>query len=666
MTVNSIPTSFLRWLDNRWRWVLLGGWLALVAAVLSAGGVAASSPGFSEGAGGVLGSGRPAQAFTGREFIRNGAFDAGIPSLETSADDWGGGGSTGYFTVRSGGPTGNYLDIYAFGGGNPNYAAFQQIFLPTRTTGATLAFDYRLTTVNPSTVGAFVAQLVKIGASVDVLAEWVVANNVVGDTGWQSFQQALTSEQINALQTARDNGEGVFLILKVLATLEYNAYVDNVSFKLDGEWSLPQLDGRLAFSTVNQGRAAIAVADPTGANISTAWTSPNATGAFFGLDWKPNASEIAFASTHEFGFSPYGADIFALNTADGSVRRLTNPPGHSEIQSGSYGKGTVTGQVRNDSQGSSITQMWVYVQGAENFVSVSPPSYGNTVSFTASNVADLGSTGQYMVLIWSGQIDTNQDGIADKDCAGGIINTFAPVDVQAGQTVNAGTLSFNPATCSKYQAAYPDWRPDGSQVGFMLDAVPSRVDMSGNRTDPFAASGVLVYQFAWDPADATKLAYAVSAGTGQGLYQVTEGGSTGTLLTNAVSPWELAWLPDGSGIVFTDGSDLYRYAFSDGQTVQLTALNLRDSKIQGVVGNAIRDLAVSPDGKYVVFSRRGPGSLTAFSLWMLNLQNVNEMWQVVPASYNAKYVDWGNPPANGGGGGGGGGNHRIYLPFVRR
>ncbi len=654
MTVHSIPTSFLRWLYDHWRWVLLGGWLALVAAFLSAGG-AAGSTGFGESGGGHPGGARTAQAFTGREFVRNGTFDAAIPSLNTSADDWGGGGSAGYLTVRSGGPDGNYLDIYALGGGNPYYSAFQQIFLPTRVTGATLAFDYRLTTVNPSTVGAFVAQLVKVvGTTVEVLAQWVVANNVVGDTGWRSFQQSLTSEQINALQAARDNGEGVFLILQVSATLEYNAYVDNVSFKLDGEWTFPQLDGRLAFSTVNQNRAAIAVADPTGANISTVWTSPNTTGALFGLDWKPNASEIAFASTHEFGFSPYGADIFSLNTATGTVRRLTNPPGHSEIQAGGYGKGTVTGQVRNDSPGSSITQMWVYVQGAENFVNVSPPSYGNTVSFTASNVADLGSAGQYIALIWSGQFDSNNDGVADKQCAGGIINTFAPVDVQAGQTVNAGTLSFNPATCSTYQAAYPDWRPDGSQVGFMLDGVPSRVDMSGNRTDPFSASGVIVYQFAWNPADATKLAYTVPAGAGQGLYQVTEGGSTGTRLTDKTS-WELAWLPDGSGIVFTDGSDLW-YTHANGQTVQLTALNLRDSKIQGAVGNAIRDLAVSPDGKYVVFSRRGPGSLTTYSLWMLNLQNINEMWEVVPASYNAKYVDWGNPPEV----------FRVYLPFVKR
>ncbi len=605
-----------------------------------------------------------AQAFTGQEFVRNGTLDGG-------SDDWGQTTvqGSGWIEVQSGGPTGNYLRLYAFGGASI-IQAYQQIFLPTRTDAVKLTFDYRVTTPNTTSPAAnFFVGII----SNQAIGTWVVESNVVGDTGWRSFQYTLNASELAALQNARDNNQAVFLVFELATNLEYEAYIDNISLSLDGSWTFPSFQGMLAFSSVANNRPAIEIARPDGTNRRTVWrvpdTAPNASAAaLYGLQWKPGSNELAFASTHEFGTSNFKADIYLLNTWSGSVRRLTNGPGLEEVQAGGYARGSVTGQVRhNFPELTSLSTFMVYVQGAEAPVNVPLGTYGNTASFTISNVADLGSSAQYIAFIWSGRLDTNGDGIGDKDC---ISITRAPVgvDVQANQTTNAGTLDFNDSTaCLSYEANAPTWRPDGSKVGFLLDGVPAAVDTNGNfdAQGPFRVSGVVgVGDLAWNPKDTTQLAYSVPAGSNVGLYRVNEGATNGTLLTNIIPPWELDWLPDGSAIIFTNGYDLFRYDFGSGQTTQLTNLNLnRDAKLVAIVGYPLRDLAVSPDGKYVIFSRRGPGDFLGgdtqvdYSLWILNLQNLTEMWQVIPKSNNAnRYVDWALVPTV----------HTTFLPIIIR
>ncbi len=607
---------------------------------------------------------RVSESFTGREFVRNGTLDGG-------RDDWGQlvVQGSGWVEVQSGGPTGNYLRLYALGGLS-TIQAYQQLFLPTQTNAATLSFDYRLTTPNTlNPVGALAVALV----SDTLIGSWVVESNVSGDTGWRSYQYTLTSSEIDALQAARDAKKPVYLVFELGTNLEYEAYLDNVSLALDGAWTYPSLQGQIAFSSVANGRPALRVANADGSGQRTVWqvpaTAPNASAAtFYGLQWKPNSTELVFASTHEYGTSNYKSDLYALNTSTGAVKRLTNGPGIAEIQSGGYGRGRVTGQVRHAFfELKNVTSFLVYVQGAEAPVSVPLGSYGQTASFTIDNAADLGG-GQYITFIWGGLLDTNGDGIGDKNCTS-ITRVGTTVDVQANQTVNVGTLDFTDSTaCLQYEASAPTWRPDGSKVGFLLDSTPVAVDPNGtlDSQGPFQVSGVAgIGEFAWNPQDATKLAYSVPAGTGAGLYRINEGGTSGTLLTNAIANiWDLDWLPDGSGIIFTDGYDLYLYNFSDGQSYQLTALNLnRDPQLVAVVGYPLRDLAVSPDGTFVVFSRRGPGDFLGgdagvdYSLWVLNLQNVTEMWQVVGKANNAnRYVDWAALPSM----------RYTFLPFIVR
>ena len=595
------------------------------------------------------------ETFVNREYIRNGGFDLKF-------DDWGMGGSTGWLEVQDvGAGTDPVLVIKQMGGRGTQYA-WQQIYLPTRVTGGSLSFDYRLNTVNPGSVGTFAAGIVTSdGQRTTVLMEWTLLSNVSGDTGWRAFQHILTDQEVAQLQAARDAGKPVYLILQVASNLEYDAYVDNVSLKLSGKWVYPDLPGTLAFGYVtDQRRISIVAMRPDGRDRRTVWTSPNNTGKLYGLAWKPDGTEIAFASTHEFTFSPFQADIYSVRVSDGQVRRLTNPPGHAEIQAGGYGRGTVTGRVYNNF--GPVTTFMIYVQGAtQPLTTVSPGSRGDTVSFTVSNVADLGpGVGQYIVFIWSGRIDTNGDGVPDKNCATGFSRASALVDVRAGRTVDAGTVQFNgDSACLQYEATSPAWRPDGQHVGFSIDGVPSMVDMNGSLDTPFTTDALSVLQLEWSPRNDGTILYTAY----QGLYRTVEGGGRGTLLVSGgnppyITPERFDWLPDGSGVVFTDGLNLYTYRFSDGQVIQLTQLNLYRHTELIPFGSPVRSVAVSPDGKYVLFERRGPGMLGR-TLWMLNLQDITEMWPVTTDG-QAQYMDWigGSSTSRG--------DRRIYVPYVVR
>ncbi len=80
----------------------------------------------------------------------------------------------------------------------------------------------------------------------------------------------------------------------------------------------------------------------------------------------------------------------------------------------------------------------------------------------------------------------------------------------------------------------------------------------------------------------------------------------------------LAWLPDGSGFLyskteqFNDIANLYEYSFVSGQSTRLTDFN------QGWT----RGMSISPDGGQIVFERQTSGAWTdadpSSDLWIMN------------------------------------------------
>lgn len=582
-----------------------------------------------------------AQAFTDREYIRNGSFS-------TRIDDWGYNEMSAVTNVGAGSDP--VLVIKTFLSRGPA-SVWQEIYLPTRTDAARLSFDYRMVPgVYASYGGQLLAGFLKYeGGQWVELISWPVTPVVTGDTGWQHFQRTLSSNEVTALQAARQAGQHVIFLLQLRQNEQdaFQAYVDNVSLKLDGEMVYPQLSGRIAFRGIDaQGRYTIVSADPLGRDRRLVWTSPEAGGKFLGLAWKPDGKEIAFASDHEFGYSPFHADIYRVSLS-GQMRRLTNPPGHNEMQSDGYGKGTVRGQVHNGST-RNLTGISVYVQGAMSPVALGPLAPGATVNFTLPNVADLGAgKGQYAILIWF-----------DANCARGLYPVPGTlIDVRAGATVNAGALTFVGNDCTQFEAAGPVWRPDGAVVGFTMGGAAQKVDMTGNLSAPFSTDALGLSSFTWSPRNDGAILYTANPG----VYQTREGGGRGTLLVDAgatgVSARQAAWLPDGSGFVFTDGMNLFLYRFAGGQLSQLTTLNLHRHTDQLALGiEPLGALAVSPDGKYVLFERSSPNVLNGRDLWMLNLDNPVEVWPVTNDGRSA-YPDWVA-------GAGGQPTRRVYLPTI--
>lgn len=349
---------------------------------------------------------------------------------------------------------------------------------------------------------------------------------------------------------------------------------------------------------------AIRLVAPDGSDDRLLWEHGQAdtegTYAVWSMSWRPDARELAFVSTHESFCSIYASDVFVV-AADGSHdRRVTQPPGCDELSE--YPQGTVNVPVRNT--GFASFDGFLYFQGAPSAQQVSLPA-GGTGTAVFENVADFGD----------GDAGIQAGAIVHGGSRAIVASTA--VDVIAGGSVTTGAVDVY-APAAGWEVRDPTWSRDGSRLGYVLnfaslwssDPFPSELAFGSAILASEPSMPNFAHHVAWGPTDATadQLLYAgTESFDSVAIYRVSESaadaGDEIVSFPSTESIEGLAWLPDGSGFVFsvTEGeyfgedrsSNLFVHDFASGATTRVTDF----------VGEFAGRVSVAPDGERFAFER---------------------------------------------------------------
>ncbi len=535
-------------------------------------------------------------SMTAVDLVRNGAFSQDKTAWATNA--------TGTHVGCDYGRDGPGLQIWPEFSDNYGYV-FQELYLPSRVTAATLSLNYRFLPGLGATLGVFRARLVTLHETVATLFELTADPG----EGWQDITVTLTSDQRAALDAARSAGERIHLILELHAQSLY-VNLDHVAFSVSGEREKPALEGSIAYVGLNADGQAQTVSrlEADGSQGRVLWTHPGrfpATNIIGDVAWKPDGLELAFTSNHESACSAFHSDAFGIRPDGSGLRRITNPPSRADLDTGGYQLGTVTGRVYNNY--GRVSTFRVYVEGALEAVPLDIGDYGDRTEFTVENVADLGLGLHYVVFHWS-----------TSDCASGREYAAAVVDVDPGETADAGVLIFN-GNCGEYLCQDLSWRRDGSQLGVHV-VTPKKFLAVGEAIGadlfdaPLTANG-----FAWSPVDGRILYRRQTFDPATaGIYLTTDGGDAGIrLVPDDGAVWVgLAWLPDGSGFVYTLDSRLF---YCDLSNTEITLL-------AEFYNEFVTNPSLSPDGNHIVFERQSTDIPPRHDLWIMNRRDPGEMW----------------------------------------
>ncbi|HEX6732156.1 MAG TPA: hypothetical protein VF074_19210 [Pyrinomonadaceae bacterium] len=366
----------------------------------------------------------------------------------------------------------------------------------------------------------------------------------------------------------------------------------------------------------------IRLIEPDGSNDRRLWTHADAT-KDLGIDslaWRPDSQELGFSSSHAAVASLYHADLYAIRRDGTGYRKLTNTPDRGEYAR--YPKGTVSVTVRNDqpfykqSQASSGV-FTVYVAGADLPQQITlPPGSSKTLLF--NDVADFGNHAQAIVAMW------------------GRFRWFTPgVDVRAGTTIKAPVFGISGDGIELLGAFRPVWRADGSQVSYrsgfcVLSKVPVNPTPGEHSYNPMFAGknplGTCVWDWGPTPSTSNQILYTENASGGSSVFRITEGGThRGEKLTTYSNVdyqllFDLRWLPDGSGFLFSnqtlmrDSANIFRYDFKSRKVTQITRL---ENEFTG-------SFSISPDGRAIVFERsKSLDDNRDIDLWFVNIDGSN-------------------------------------------
>jgi hypothetical protein len=407
----------------------------------------------------------------------------------------------------------------------------------------------------------------------------------------------------------------------LLALVEFSAYGNKPD-------TIAENNGTIAYI---RGGAEIHLIEPDGSNDRRIWTHPRpelaGTMGINGLAWRPDGKELAFTSGHEAQYSIYQSDIYVIQPDGSGLRKITNPPDHGEYAH--FPKGNVSVTVRNGAMGpfgAPSNFFIVYVAGAPEPQSVSlPPGSSRTLTF--QDVADFGNHPQPVVAMF------------------GKNRWFIPgVDVQAGQTVQAGTLNIMGNGLSEFGAFGVAWRNDGTELSYGLGNcaglfhVPANPTAGSHQDQPMLAgtNSTNVCTWDWGPTPSTVNKVLIGGGLlDANIYLATEGGETRGEKLIGGGPTDLMleaeWLPDGSGFLFSlstgSAANLYKYSFATKMATQITRFE----------NEFLRSFSISPDGQSVVFDRAKEFRDQRPDLWVMRIDG-KDMRLLVR---NASSPSWG-------------------------
>lgn len=352
------------------------------------------------------------------------------------------------------------------------------------------------------------------------------------------------------------------------------------------------------------GRDEIRLVAPDGSDDRLLWRSAGAQvptpSSVTSLAWRPDGRALAFTSDHERTCSWYHADVYTVRSDGAGLRRVTNAPDCAGLAD--LPLGSVTVGLQNHTFSSGLFQ--VYVQGALGMQQITLGA-GSSGTVTFPQVADLGAGVQPAAAILGGY-----------RWIGG-----AAADVQPGATVHAGTISITGEGVWRMGADGVTWRADGDRLAYLFGecaaafALPASPGLGvvGDELLGVAPGTVQPCRMAWGPTEATAhqvLYTTMGVFDDGGVWLTSEGGGAGSRVVELMGlgygefVHDVAWLPDGSGFVFTGflfpeddpfdydyAGNVYRYDLASGGL----------SRITSFATEFARGLAVAPDGVHVVF-----------------------------------------------------------------
>ena len=406
----------------------------------------------------------------------------------------------------------------------------------------------------------------------------------------------------------------------------------------------------IAFVKSSRDNQAIHMVNPDGSNDREIWRVPSPVLSANGVGyvaWNPDASEIAFDSGH-ITASLTIRDIYAVKPNGTGLRRITNAPHPSTFNS--FPKGKVAVSVYNVGASGKILQ--AYIEGAAAPIQWEAAG-GSRRDLLFEDVADYGDgVKQYVVF----KDETNR-------CSYDLV---ANADVKSGQTTRTvGDINvYDSSVPQCVQPYHPAWSADGTQLGYLVhkqgiaasfqnnfwlspavnvpptnkgqEVIPLPPSVSDERIINFFALGPTANranEILFDRQNLTNIVTGLPhilkapindpALAEEVILDLKEPCPYTQGVQTACRALGLAWLPDGSGFVFSliakdlissnkDVNYLYRYDFATQATTRIAAL-----------GNGlVTDVTISPDMQKVAYARALNGD-AAFDIWVIDMNGAN-------------------------------------------